>query len=225
VDTVKSVVLGLLVAVAAGCAGPRAGMLLPDGSTTHVIGARVEWIDSERRAVPPPSTAKELLLVFSPISGQIDGFYASPPLQTVHARPAGRFLLDLRMMTGKIDAASTTLVKNGFTRGLVMTPQETRFARVATQARDAATDKGIGATVFLEPTSRDYLVMVFVDRSCAYTGTVRIGNDIVEYDVRLEHGGFHWLRYYRREAGGGFLVKVHPAGGEISFAILVDESL
>ncbi len=146
----RIVTLVLFMAVV-GCAVPRAGILLPDGSTVYEIYPRVEFIDDERRAVPVEHFPKDMKLIFPSISGQIDGVFASAPLQIVHVTNGSEFRLDLGGMTRSIHDASKTFIKNIITRGLSIVPPSTKLARIATLAVDANTGKSIGGPVLFIP--------------------------------------------------------------------------
>jgi hypothetical protein len=209
----------LLAVLAAGCAAPRAGLLLPDGSVTHDIYARVEFIDEERNPVPVQSPLREMRLLFSSIPGQIDGPVRSEPLQSIRVINVPHFRLDVGGMTEKLREIATPFVSTTLTRGLSMTPPSTRFVRIATLAVDPGTGRSIGGAGFLDPASRDYLILVYVDRPCSLTGTMRINDLRIDHDVRLTRAGFHWLRYHRPEEGR--LVLNEHTGGDVVYTIEV----
>jgi hypothetical protein len=201
----------------AGCAAPRAGMFVQDGSTVFDIHAKVVAVDPQGRSIS--ADPKGLMLLFPSISGQIDGEFKSKPMQSVPAAIGSEFSLDLSDLALHIREVSAPLANNPQTQGLLVTPPSARFARVATIAVDAATGKIVGGASFIEPVSRNIMVLVYADRPCSITGSTRLEGKNFKHEIRLNHPGFHWIRYHRLGKDNFILKEYIAAAGSVQFLI------
>jgi len=208
----------ILFVIVAGCALPRAGLLMPDGSTVYEIYPQVEFIDHERQPVKIDHPPKDIVLFFPYIPGQVNGSFNTAPLQTTHVTEGSVFRLDLGRMSSMMDRAIAPLKNTPYTEGITIDPASTQFARVATLAIDAETRKGIGGSSFIDAGSREYLILVYVDRPCSLTGSTHVNSYGTIYDVRLGRPGFHWLRAHpigKRSV----ILKEHAGDNKVFFSI------
>ncbi|HTN44462.1 MAG TPA: hypothetical protein VMN77_11765 [Nitrospiria bacterium] len=210
-----------MIALAA-CALPRAGLLMPDGSTVYIINSRVEFVDHARRPVQVDHPPKDIVLYFPYIPGQFNGSFNSPPLQTLQVIEGSEFQLDLGRMSRRLDEAAETLKNTVETEGLTIDPPSTRFARVATLAYDRNTGNAIGGSSFIDAESREYLILVYVDRPCSFSGSTHISSYGSVYDIRLPRPGFHWLRAHAL-GERSFILREYTGENEAIFSIEIQK--
>jgi len=213
----------ILVVTVAGCAFPRPGMVMPDDTTIYEIYSRVEFIDRERQPVKVEHPPKNILLLFPYIPGAIAGTFNTAPLESTGVNEDSVFRLDLGTIATWVLAQGTTpLNESVYTKGLIIHPASTRFARIATLAVDAETKNNLGPSSFIDEETREYLLLVYVDRPCSMTGNTQIGPFTNIYDVRLGHPGFHWLRAHQI-GKRSFIVSENTDAHRVVFAIRVRE--
>jgi len=193
-DKLKYIAFAVLV-IATSCAVPRAGIIMPDGSTVYTLHPRLEFVDDQRQTVSSIRDPRGVLLIIAAIPGEIYGEVRRDSIiQLIHARPNSLFLLDLGKMTPDVNRMASSLRTDFAAMGLIVTPPNTRFARIATLAEDEETKTGFGGVGFLDSSSREGLILVYVDRACTITGTQHLMGDNRQFDVTLRHPGFHWIR-------------------------------
>jgi hypothetical protein len=175
------------------CAVPRAGIMMPDGSTVYTLYPRLEYVDAQRQSMPSVRHTGDIIVIFGIIPGQIYGATRDAPFKVFRAPVNSPFPLDLGEMTTYLHRKSKTLRDDTYAKGLIVTPPDTRFARLATLAMDDATKKGVPGSGFLDGASRDGLVLIYVDRACTITGTQELMGEHHHYDVTLRDPGFHWI--------------------------------
>jgi hypothetical protein len=182
-----------VLVIVTGCAVPRAGIIMPDGSTVYTLHPRLEFVDTQGRPVPSVQNTRKILVIFAVIPGEIYGEVRGGPVQVIRADMNHPFPLDLGDMVADIRRKAESLQTDFGATGLVVAPPNTRFARIATMAADEETQMVFGAG-FLDSASRDGLILVYVDRACTITGTQHMMGDDRRFDVTLRAPGFHWIR-------------------------------
>ncbi|MEJ2346263.1 MAG: hypothetical protein P8076_04500 [Gammaproteobacteria bacterium] len=190
----------VLVVLLGGCAAAiRQSPTPAAGLAVSSIHARVAYVD-ESGAPLAADLAPPLMLAFPIIPGQIYGRVHKPLLFVV--QPDGRhtFSLDLAAKRKQIDALAVPLRPVRTYGGLAVKPASARILRLATFAFYRSDSRPVeGGVGFQEPRSGDALVMIYVDRRCHISGTLREQGLRVEHAIHIPGPGFYWIR--RRRVG------------------------
>jgi hypothetical protein len=214
----------MLVLLLGGCAGNvRQSPASAAGLAVTSIHAQVKYV-GDSGALLASDLVPPLVLAFPFIPGQIYGRPHTPLLFVVESDGRQAFTLDLAAKRAQFDDLAAPLRSVRPYSALVVRPASTRILRLATFAfyRDDSrpVEGGVG---FQEQRSGDFLVMVYVDRACHISGTVR------EQDLRVDHAidipgpGFYWIRH-RRIGPHHFLMRQVPPPAHILLRVQLQPS-
>ena len=192
-----AIVIICVLFVFSGCAATQAPTTRETQTGIGTLISRAEYVDTDNRHIPAEFNPKEVVLVFPYIPGQIFGNPTGEPLFVAHVKEDLAFELDLAGKIAEIDNGAKRLQASRLTEGLEVTPKSTRFARLGTFALDPKTGEPLGGGGFIDATSRDFLILLYVDRPCTISGTLELGEERHEHDIELGSPGFHWVRVYR----------------------------
>lgn len=214
----KRLALGIAVAIAllvGGCAGAlRTAPTSAAALAVTSIHARVAYVD-ESGARLSADLAPPLVLAFPIIPGQIYGRVRKPLLFVV--QPDGRhaFTLDLAAKRAQTDGLAAPLRSLRPYSGLAVKPASARILRLATFAFYRSDSRPVeGGVGFQEQRSGDRLMMIYVDRACHISGTVREPDLRVDHAIDLPGPGFYWIRR-RRIGTHHFLMQQVPPPADI----------
>ena len=126
-----------------------------------------------------------------------------PPFEPnpIGTRPA--FAVNLDELQAVYGRTSATMTADAVAHGFKIIPAETRFSRVATSfTYEGARRPGLQIR-FVDSDSKNILELVFFDRPCRLTGTIRTpGNAVVQQivDVTIDKAGLSWLELSHNNA-------------------------
>lgn len=217
---VKCLPLLLLAGLLAGCA--NSGLVAPGtaGSAVTEIHGKVVYADEKDHMLLPDYHPHDVLLAFPYIPGEIAGSITTKPLLVMRVRGDLAFHIDLNKIKKQMAAGAATLRDGPGARGLVVKPAQTRFARLATFALSPKRPRSLGGGAFMDPVSRNLLILVYVDRPCRITGRQRAPGMVADYDVHFKSAGFHWLEADRVGRHHTRIVEFTPQGA-VNFSILL----
>ena len=223
---VKTALLFALVSfIQFGCWGNHAGSRIPlsPSSQLKTIDVKIDLINPYGTSIDPIDFPDELILSFVPIPGGIWGTSDSKYRSEVSVKKGGQLSVDLDRELSAFDRAAATFydVENQI---IEVDPETTRIARIGTSVLDPSSREQIAGSGFLDPTSGDFLMLVYVDRSCRISGTAESGGVHYDIDIRLDGEGFHLIRSHNMGERGRFL-KEFPHNGQFEYVIIVENVL
>lgn len=186
-----------VVALLVACASSQS--MQNNETTTGVsrIEASVEYVGPGNIKLHREQYPQDVLLVFPYVAGGIFGDAGSAVMFAEKIDESMRFALELDDKIAEIESKSTPLTDEWKNRGLKVTPENTLLARVGTFPYSIKTRQLIGAGGFIDPLSRNTLVLIYVDRACVISGKVTLDNERFSHDIILPGKGFHWVQVKR----------------------------
>ncbi|MEM7081914.1 MAG: hypothetical protein AAF465_04215 [Pseudomonadota bacterium] len=102
--------------------------------------------------------------------------------------------LSLAAAVDRARSASIPKLESPLTSGMLITPSDTRFARMGSFLFDAVSGEQLGGAGFIDIASQHFLLLTYFDQSCIITGESRYPNGTVwRYNVKIPAAGFHWI--------------------------------
>ncbi len=216
---------GLIVLVIAafvpGCASNSA---VPAGLVhggVKLLDASVEYVGPDNVKLQSTHFSRKIVLAFPHISGAIFGAPDSSPVYIVKVDEQLRFSLNLQDKLPEIKSAAAPLSNEWKLLGLSVKPENTRIARLGTFPFDAVTRKPLGGGGFIDPVSRNTLILVYVDRPCEIKGSIDFDNELYEHNLKFSTGGFHWIKIATLSPNK-FRLERHPDDSDVHFSIHVE---
>lgn len=165
-----------------------------DRPLSHIEGV-VEFVNSQRAQINLNNEyqPKDIVLVFPYISGGIFGSPTSEPLFVKRIDATLHFALELNDKSEAIEKGSRPLSNKWKELGLMVKPASTRIARLGTFPYSWETKKTLGGGGFIAPESRNYLILLYVDRACEISGQFQLDGDSYSHELKLPSRGFHWI--------------------------------
>lgn len=203
----------LLVLLLSGCA-VTGGLSDAERGLTG-LQASIEYIDDDNQAIDARFQPGQLVLVFPYVPGQIFGSPGSDILFTVLLTPQGGLQLDLTRALPGLRQGATTLQAGVNTEGLSIRPAGTRLARIGTFPFDAGTLEPLDEGGFIDARTREHMILVYFDRPCVLSGTLRVGEESYLHDITIPAAGFHFLRVRQEDARRYALVRADAASAVI----------
>jgi hypothetical protein len=189
-----------------GCATPS---LLP-ARVTSPMSIPVVPVDLSGNRLPANDPSASGHFVLSSIAGLMMGV----PLGSIDIFTLG-IVDEININTANLENAlatkSAVLSTSGTQSGIKMSPEETRFARVATLFIPDSRKSSVAG--FIDLHTKRYLVLVYFDRRCRMKGNVTPPPEAggpwkrIRYDIEIAEPGMHWLDIIP-EANGVLLTQV-----------------
>jgi hypothetical protein len=215
----KLAVISVVVFAFSGCAlVQRVAQPKAPPSALKSISARVQVDGVKNPRFIRAAFNDEMALSFDVIGGRLSGKASSPPIFVKSARKGSNIELDLAGARDETDALAKTFEAQDDST-LQVTPKETRFARIDTVATDGGGAQKLGLSGFLDPITKDYLVLAYFDRPATLRGRLKHRGANFHHAVDIPVQGFHWLRF-RRTAAKRFVVTATPPS-EVKFCLLL----
>lgn len=210
--------VGLTVTLSA-CLGPGT---VPQSTLTHVA-ANVQYYDPRLNPVDNAWYDKDIFVALRPINGAVFGAPENQALIKKAVEGTPRFDIALHEIAAKLASQASPLTAGDGNTGLQLNPSTVKISRLAGFAYDRL-GRSIGAASFIDPVSREYLLLCYITEPSLLRGEVNAGGTRYDFNVLVQSGGFHWLRVQNIGAGH---FKVSAAGddgesvGPVHFAIQV----
>ena len=197
----------------ASCAGSQPLSTRQSGVTT----VRVDAFDDSLRVVDSGMSDRRLSVVFPLIQGSL---YGTPTMEAVFLASAQfgeSFTLTESLVEAKVkpfaDVASDQLSRSGLT----VDPGSTRLLRLGTFLHDAKTGAYVSGAGFYDLESRDLLMLVYFDRPCRVSGTIRAPAGDRVHEIAVPASGIYWLRL-KKTAPNAYRVQVEPQPATVVMA-------
>jgi len=206
-----------VVALIAGCTSSQSIQSNEYGPGLSRIDAAVEYVGPGNIKLHEERYPRDVLLVFPAISGSIFGDAGSDVLFAEKIDESMRFSLALDEKVGEMESISMPLTDEWKYRGLRVTPENTLLARVGTFPYSIKTRQLIGAGGFIDPVSRNTLMLIYVDRACVISGKVALDSERFSHNIILPGKGFHWVQV-KRDSHNSYSLEKHP-DNKVHFSI------
>ena len=129
----------LLISLDSGCAtSPAVHDGAPAAPLTQLT-IDIEYVDADNAPVPAAYQPANVVLAFPHIPGQIFGSPSGPPVLITPVSVDSPAVLPLRRVANALSDQLETLRPVPVTRGLTITPADTRLTRIGTFPHDAKT--------------------------------------------------------------------------------------
>lgn len=188
------------------------------------IKTSVHFLASDRTYLPKKYFTKSVLVYMPYIPGAIFG---NPGFKPIYAEILPKNLsisLDLTKLIPALNADARPLSRLWLQQGISVYPEKTKLARIGTFAFDMITKKSIGGVGFLDPVSKESLILVYVDRACKITGRFTVAGATYEHNIDFPGSGFHFIRVNIIQPQ---LFRLHyfPKNGAVDFVIFVKNTV
>lgn len=205
-----------------GCVGPMVSVKSADRAPPEdrVFRTRIEFVDSEYRAIPKaivkqPSQKgfedfhKVLWLSLYPVPGRIAGIpqprFFEQILKSEDAIGAWMepgtqedFALSLGQLERMLARHASAYIPRPEDSNFTVEPADTRFVRLTLTASASPIfymyqhESG-----FIEQTTRDHYVLVYVDRPCQISGDIKPRDGLYRHKLTFDSPGLHWLHIHK----------------------------
>lgn len=213
----RLLVVALVALVALGTSA-GAPAQVTEGQSPRILRVDVKHVDENNLPLSSSQGPDTIAIVLALVPGELFGAPAGRPIAVQQLSDSRQFELDLNLLGERVEGETAPLTDNAARSGLVIAPEATRIARVATFAANPVTRRTIGYTGFTDSVSREPLLLVYFDRPCRVSGVVRWMGEEYFHDVTIAHRGFHWLRI-SETSRGRFSIQNTPGTENIFLAI------
>jgi hypothetical protein len=167
-----------------------------DDSLVRVVSFRPGYFSPrDQREITEPSLPRSVMLQLPLIAGSTVGAFTSPPVVSEAVSVGKLVAVDLERLRVDVERVAVPITPEASRAGLRVTPQETKFARVATLVFHPKTRENLGLAGLWEPSAGWRLTLVYFDRPCKLTGILRTAGEAeTHYDVHMTKPGFHLLK-------------------------------
>ena len=199
---------------------PKATKL--NSASVDIVRGSVEFVGPGNEIISLGRFSLDVVLFFPDMPGELFGTPMKRKIFVVEVLKNMTFTLDLREGRNKVDNHAVSLKSNRSSKGLKVDPPETRLSRIATFPHDARTRKALGGGGFIDPNSRESLILVYVDRPSHISGEVEFPGLAALFDIRFDAPGFHWIRF-KSIGQGRYKLMSYPDDGPVNFSIHLRE--
>ena len=232
-------VVGLMVLLFSlyGCVGPMVSVRSADRAPPEdrVIRTHIEFVDSDYRAIPraiveqPAQKGfeefhKVLWLSLYAVPGRIAGIpqprFFELILKSGDAIGAGmepgtqeNFALSLAKLEHMLAKYASAYVPRPEDGNFTVEPADTRFVRLTLTASSSPVFyMSQHESGFIEPTTRDHYVLVYVDRPCQISGDIQPRDGLYRHKLTFDRAGLHWLHIEKSGERAATVTVGDPAG-------------
>jgi hypothetical protein len=183
----SAIAITSLATLMAGCTAPSR---LPQNN--YSISVAVKFVNGSGVPISVYDRPEDASLLLGAIAGAIAG---SPKgtLQTVRIAKLPTIEIDTSRFSAAIEPHAATMTATQAAAGLQIAPADTKFARASTLLEWKGTPGSGLHIAFIDSDDSSILTLVFFDRPCRLTGTVKRDNSTTVYDVTIEKAGLSWL--------------------------------
>jgi len=186
-----------------------------------ILNSSVEYVGPQNIFLEKDRYPQDVVLVFPYVSGSIFGNPDSPSLFIKQMGETMDFSLNLAAKAKEIEPHAQPLTKQWQSLGLSIQPQGALLARLGTFPLSAKTQKFIGGGGFIDSTSRNSLILVYVDRACEIKGQVNLAGERYGHNLKFSGKGFHWVEVLKKSKG---VYSLEPySGHRAKFSIHIND--
>ncbi len=162
----------------------------------------VQFVDANGDAGSEKDRPANGIAWFGAIPGAFFGT-VRPPFEPNPIGTRRAFAVNLDELQAVYGRTSATMTADAVAHGFKIIPAETRFSRVATSFSYEGSRRSGLQIRFVDSDSKNTLELVFFDRPCRLTGTIRSPGDTAiqqMVDVTIDKAGLSWLELSRNSA-------------------------
>jgi hypothetical protein len=218
--TLSKLLLPLLIILLSGCTAYLATEGSDPGSGIKRIASSVEFVGPNNIRLSEAQYPKDVVLMFPYVSGAIFGNTSDTPVYIVQVDRQLNFSLNLSEKMAEIDKTATSLTEEWLSVGLTVEPGDTRISRIGTFPY-SSTNESIGVGGFIDPVSRNTMILVYVDRACEIKGEVDIGREHYSHHLKFSGKGFHWIEIIKNTKNN-FILQNYHGNNDIKFSVHIE---
>ena len=201
-------------------------MLAIPGCTDFVtkpapLNSRVVFFDEASETELSNFKPDRISLWFPLISGHLRG-NPNKEFVSLPVGPKYRFVIDLKEKEDLIRQLATPLREEEGLPKLTIAPAGVKIARLATFSLDAQTRQGLGTTAWRDLKTKEPLMLAYFSQSCHVTAVLQDGDDEYRIDVKIDQGGYHWLRR-SQVSEKQFIIKETPFPENVVLAVVPND--
>lgn len=163
----------------------------PEYHPDWVIHSKVEFLTTDLASSRPALPVSAFRLTFPYVSGDLYGSPTIGALSHPAVGPDYSFAIDLNRTRDDLvrSLQPTEFVLDDMT----IDPPDARIARLTPQALQADGIEQVGTTDWVDPASKERLMLVYFDRPARITGAVTHNGYTVSYNIRAGQAGYVWV--------------------------------
>jgi len=215
-----SLLLSLLLF--SSCSNHTSRTVLEHMQAVTRIDSTVEYVGPGNVHLSEAQYPKDVVLMFPSISGAIFGTQSETPVYITKVDERLNFSVDLMAQIKEVKNASIPLTEEWTAHGLAIEPVQARIARIGTFPYSYETGLPLGSGGFINLKTRNTMILVYVDRSCAIKGEVNLDGEHYFHDLEFANEGFHWIEVIRRSRAE-FILQTYHGKDDINFSIHIEE--
>jgi len=185
------------------------------------IDSSVEYVGPDNIHLSEEQYPKDVILMLPYVTGSIFGTTSPAPVYIVPVDSQLNFSLDLTEKIDEIDKAAAPLTEEWRSIGLTVEPANTRIIRIGTFPYSFVTEDSIGVGGFIDPVSRNTMILVYVNRACEIKGEVDLGREHYSHHLIFSGKGFHWIEVIKRSTNYYVLQNYH-GDSTIKFSVHIE---
>ena len=212
--------LPLLLILLSGCTAYQANERSYPSSGITRIDSSIEFVGPDNIHLSEAQYPKDVVLMFPYVSGAIFGTTSDTPIYIVQVDKQLNFSLDLTGKESEIDKVAAPLTEEWIGVGLSAEPTDTRITRIGTFPY-SSTIESIDVGGFIDPESRNTMILVYVDRACEIKGEVDIGREHYSHQLMFPGKGFHWIEIVKRSKSD-FILQNYHGETDIKFSVHIE---
>lgn len=188
------------------------------------IDSSVEYVGPGNIHLLEEQYPKDVVLLFPYISGAIFGATSAATIYITAVDENLNFSLDLVDKIKQVDKVSAPLIEEWTALGLVAEPKQARITRIGTFPYSYATQAMIGSGGFINTSSRNNMILVYVDRPCTIKGEIDLADKHYSHDLIFSGKGFHWIELVERSKEA-FILQTYRGKNQVNFSVHIEDVL
>jgi hypothetical protein len=213
--------LPLSMVFLSGCTAYQVNIEADQTTGITRIDSSVEYVGPDNIHLSEEQYPKDVVLMFPYVTGSIFGTTSPAPIYIVQVDRQLNFSLDLTEKIDEIHKAAAPLTEQWRSIGLTIEPEKTRIIRIGTFPYSYATEDSIGVGGFIDPVSRNTMILVYVDRACEIKGEVDSGREHYSHHLLFSGKGFHWIEVIKHSKNYYILQNYH-GDNTIKFSVHIE---
>lgn len=182
------------------------------------INVPLMFVDKQNNTLSKKNIPRNIYVLLPYLPGEIFGNPKSGPIYAGVLQKNSKLFVDLSKSLDLIKNDAKPITQRWSLKGLKAYPENTKIARIGTFVYDAKTKKPMGGGGFIDPKSKDHLVLIYVSQACKIMGNIMLGKESFEHHIELPNSGFNFLRV-RVLSSNQYKIEYFPNNGKINFFI------
>lgn len=177
-----------------GCAGARAGEHPVSPAAGEPRMLKAVTLNRALDVIQSRADAGSMGASFRPMPGALIGSVFSDPVLLVPVRFGENFSLPLSDLARSIAPVAQPANAQTLGMGMVVTPAETRLARLGTFFYDGDTKKDVSGAGMFDALTRENMMLMYFDRPCTVHGDMQALGKTVSIALDVTAPGVYWIR-------------------------------